>query len=244
MAPSAPLRPPSDGQAGPTRWSGVVSTRSRGHHRHRPPILTDLRGQPPPGPVGHRASRRGDPGITGGSRPPRTHCLGRTAKRVPGRHRRTPEHRYIRQAHHRWLLDPAPGPAARTILLWPGVCGWGVWDRDLAGVGFDQDPWTGRTLWRPTQPERVSCWWAWPMSSCSGLMPALVTRRWWCRWNVRRTGPQIRSTHYAFTAAYPAARKASSKSALNSTNVARSRLVPGNASRTVVTAIRAACPTG
>jgi hypothetical protein len=23
-----------------------------------------------------------------------------------------PEHRYIRQAHHRWLLDPAPGPAA------------------------------------------------------------------------------------------------------------------------------------
>ena len=77
-----------------------------------------------------------------------------------------------------------------------------------------------------------------------GLMPALVTRRWWCRWNVRRTGPQIRSTHYAFTAAYPAARKASSKSALNSTNVARSRLVPGNASRTVVTAIRAACPTG
>ena len=43
---------------------------------------------------------------------------------------------------------------------------------------------------------------------------------------------------------YPAARKASSKSALNSTNVARSRLVPGNASRTVVTAIRAACPTG
>gem|GEM_PF-3733809 len=36
---------------------------------------------------------------------------------MPGRHRRTPEHRYTRQAHHRWLLDPAPGPAARTILL-------------------------------------------------------------------------------------------------------------------------------
>ena len=52
-------------------------------------------------------------------------------------------------------------------------------------------PGPGGPLWRPSLPECVSWRWACQMSSCSGLMPALVTRRWWCMWNVRRTGIRI-----------------------------------------------------
>ena len=96
------------------------------------------------------------------------------------------------------LLYPSPTPAPRqppgqplimSVLpdwggrhmvgegvCWPGVCGWGVWDGGFAGVGFDQDPWTGGPLWRPSLPDIVSWRWACQMSSCSGLMPALVVQ--------------------------------------------------------------------
>ena len=58
---------PSDGAAKPRGATGGphvmarldrsrrVVEKSRGHHRHRPPILTDLLGQPPPGPGGSQA---------------------------------------------------------------------------------------------------------------------------------------------------------------------------------------------
>ena len=98
----------------------LVSSRfekSRGHHRHRPPILTDLRGQPPPGPVGHRASGAAIRASLVVHDPAHT-LLGQdgdACARPPPPDPRTPA-KPVRRTTGR-LLDPAPGPAARTILL-------------------------------------------------------------------------------------------------------------------------------
>ena len=114
----AEVRPvaPCDGEAGPNRWSAVVSRKARGHHRHRPPIRATcvvnhrLGGSPSP--------RRGDPGITAGPRP-RTHTVRAGRRRVPGRHRRTPEHRQIQSnPKHR---NDARHAYQGTVSRCPGV---------------------------------------------------------------------------------------------------------------------------
>jgi hypothetical protein len=79
------------------------------------PLPADLGGGPPAGPICHPGAGRGDPPVRLGPRAARAHRFGTApAALAPHQGRRPPERRQIDELDRWPVLDPRPGPAART----------------------------------------------------------------------------------------------------------------------------------